>query len=128
MPETTAAALVSLAIMLLAMRLFRIRSFHVSVMVLTVLFDLLMPVYLYLNRDWYGRLIEQGDIFSFLVWMHLGLVITLFFLYALQIGSGRRLLKGDTEARETHRSNARAVLATRVLVILTGALLYVPEE
>ncbi len=128
MPETTAAALVSLAIMLLAMRLFRIRSFHVSVMVLTVLFDLLMPVYLYLNRDWYGRLIEQGDIFSFLVWMHLGLVITLFFLYALQIGSGRRLLKGDPDAREDHRNNARAVLATRVLVILTGALLYVPEE
>jgi len=127
MPETTAAALVSFAVMLVAMRLHRLRALHVSVMVLTVLFDLLMPVYLYLNRDWYGRFIEQEDIFSFLVWMHLGLVITLFFLYFLQFQSGRRLLRGEKEARADHRNNARAVLAARALVILTGALLYVPE-
>ncbi len=127
MPETTAAALVSFVIMWVAMRFAHVRAFHVPVMILTILFDLLMPVYLYLNRDWYERLIEQEDIFSFLVWMHLGLVITLFFLYALQVGTGRRLLKGEGEARESHRGNARAILGTRALVILTGALLYTPE-
>ena len=97
-------------------------------MVFIVVFDLLMPVYLYSTRDWKTRLIDDGDIFSFAVWMHFGLLIALFVLYAIQIMAGRKLLQGDQSGRGEHKNVAKGILAVRALVILTGALLVQPQR
>jgi hypothetical protein len=126
--ETVIASILTYILMLSAFYLHRIRTFHVPVMVFIVLFDLLMPVYLYSTRDWKTRLIDDGDLFSFAVWMHFGLLITLFVLYAIQILAGRKLLLGDQSGRAEHKNVAKGILAVRALVILTGALLAQPQQ
>ena len=116
-------ALASYPLMLLAYRWSKQRLLHVPMMVSLMLFDLGMPFYLYATRDWYKRLIEQGDIASFGVWMHLGLVLTLYALYVFQLLSVRGVLRGDAEARTNHHGQGKAILVVRGLVILTGAIL-----
>lgn len=116
-------ALASYLLMLLAFHWSARRVLHVPIMVSLILFDLGMPFYLYATRDWYKRLIEHGDITSFGVWMHLGLVVTLYGLYVYQVISARGLLRGDAEARTDHHGQGKAILVVRGLVILTGAIL-----
>ena len=116
-------AFASYLLMLIAFRWSAQRVLHVSVMVSLMLFDLGMPFYLYATRDWYKRLIVQGDISSFGVWMHVGLLLTLYALYVFQIMSVRGVLRGDAEARTNHHGQAKAILVVRGLVILTGAIL-----
>ena len=77
----------------------RYRWFHVPVMVLIIIADLLFPFYLYLTHDWYKRLIVHEQIFSFLIWMHFGLILTLYALYFLQIQTARRIFGGNQGAR-----------------------------
>jgi hypothetical protein len=126
--ETVVASAFIFALMLVAYRFPHKRKFHIPTMSLAMFFDLAMPFYLYINRDWKERLIDGGEIFSFLIWMHFGLVLTLYALYILQINEGRRLLKNKKGARESHRAQAKGILLTRFLVLLTGALLFEPEQ
>jgi len=127
MPITTTAALLSYVLMVAAYFLHRQRWFHVPVMLSIIVFDIAMPFYLYLHRNWWKRLVEEGDLASFLVWMHLGLLITMFVLDGAQIVTARRIFKGDQAARADHRTQGRALLAVRGLVVLTGAILANPE-
>lgn len=122
--ETTIAASITFVIMLLAYKFSHMRKFHVSTMVGCMIFDLCMPIYLVLNRDWYGRLIDGGEILNTLIWMHIGLVITLYVLYIMQIQIGRKLLAGDKIDKETHLIQAKGIILTRAFVIITGAFLY----
>jgi hypothetical protein len=124
---TVLAASLSYLLMLAAYFLPRHRFFHIPAMVSVILFDVGMPFYLYTHRNWWHRLIEQQDITSFLVWMHFGLIITLYALYAAQIHTARKMLKGDRDARRDHHAQGKAVLVARGLVILTGAILVSPE-
>lgn len=124
--ETVIAAMVSYVVMVAAVYWHRIRRFHVTVMVAMMIFDLAMPFYLYANRDWKTRLIDDGDILSFLVWSHFGLLIALFVLYFIQALAGRKLLAGDQSARMEHKNVAKGILLVRALVIMSGALLVQP--
>jgi len=126
--ETVIASILTYVLMLGAFYLHHFRTFHVPVMVFIVMFDVLMPFYLYSTRDWKTRLIDHGDIFAFGVWMHFGLLIALFVLYAIQIMAGRKLLQGDQSARGEHKNIAKGILGVRAMVILTGALLVQPQE
>ena len=126
MPGTIVAAIVSYLLMLAAYRMPRRRYFHIPVMAACLLFDLAMPIYLYTHRHWWHRLVEQGDIFSFLVWMHFGLLITMYVLYGTQINTARKIFKGDAEARAAHHAQGKALLLSRGLVIVTGAILANP--
>ncbi len=121
------AALLSYGLMVAAYFLHRVRLFHVPVMLAIIVFDIAMPFYLYLHRNWWKRLIEEGDITSFLVWMHIGLLITMFVLDGAQILTARRIFKGDHSARPDHNLQGKALLAVRGLVVLTGAALANPE-
>jgi len=125
--DTVIAASITYLIMLAAFYWHRIRTFHISVMVSVMIFDLAMPFYLYANRDWKTRLIDDGDILSFLVWTHFGLLIALFVLYTIQISAGRKLVAGDMSARSEHKNVAKGILLVRALVILSGALLVQAE-
>jgi len=125
-PATVLAASLSYLLMLAAYFLPRHRFFHIPGMVSVILFDVGMPFYLYTHRNWWHRLIEQQDIVSFGVWMHFGLLVTMYSLYAAQIYTAARLLKGDPDARSAHHSQGKAILAVRGLVIVTGAILYNP--
>ncbi|TPW17090.1 MAG: Uncharacterized protein FD130_798 [Halothiobacillaceae bacterium] len=102
------------------------RNIHIPIMVGVMLFDLLIPVYLLLNRDWYRRLIEHGDILTFGVWMHFMVVLVLYILYVFQITAGLKMLKGEEmeTARADHRAQAKGILLVRGFVIFTGALMY----
>jgi len=122
--ETTIAATITFVFMLAAFKLSHIRKFHVTTMVACVIFDICMPIYLVLNRDWYGRMIEGGEILNFLLWMHIGLIVTLYILYIMQIRIGRKLLAGDKTEKESHIAQAKGIILTRAFVIITGALLY----
>src|SRR3569623_1372751 len=115
-------ALATYGLMIAAFYLARFRRMHVAVMAAIIVFDLCMPFYLYLNRDWYHRLIEREEIFSFLIWMHLGLVITLYALYVMQKLAGRKLLNGANAARPEHRGQAKAKLLVRGQELATAAL------
>jgi hypothetical protein len=126
--ETVIAGVLTYILMLSAFYLHSIKPFHVPVMIFIILFDLFMPVYLYSTRDWKTRLIDDGDIFSFAVWMHFGLLIALFVLYAIQILAGRKLLQGDQSSRAEHKNVAKGILTVRALVILSGALLVQPQQ
>lgn len=124
------AALATYVLMLIAFRWHGRRGFHMTVMIAIMVFDLGMPFYLVSTRDWYTRLIEHGDIMSFGVWTHFGLLVALFVLYAIQVHTAVRLLKAsaDEEAtiRAEHRGQGKGILLVRALVIITGAMLAEP--
>jgi hypothetical protein len=120
------AAIASYLLMLAAYFMPKTRSFHIPVMGATIIFDIAMPVYLVTHRNWWHRLIEQNDIFSFLVWMHFGLLITMYALEAAQIASALQILKGVPAARLAHHSQGRALLVARALVIVTGGVMAEP--
>ena len=109
------------------------RVFHICTMVFIMLFDLMVPVYLFLRRDWYVRLFEHGDISSFLVWMHFIMPLALYILYIFQILAARKLLQGNADAeaydgaRIDHRGQAKAILVVRALTIFTGIMLIEPD-
>ncbi|MDE1942682.1 MAG: hypothetical protein KGI47_06010 [Betaproteobacteria bacterium] len=98
----------------------KVRAFHMPVMAASILFDISMPFYLVTHRHWWHRLVEQGDLFSFLAWMHFGLIITTYALEAAQVYSAVRILKEQPGARATHHMQGRALLMARGLVIVTG--------
>jgi len=126
-PITISAALISYAVMLAAYFLHRLRWLHVPAMLAIIVFDVAMPFYLYLHRNWWKRLIEQGDIASFLVWMHVALLIIMFVLDGAQVITARKIFKGDHTARGDHRTQGKALLVVRGLVVVTGAILANPE-
>lgn len=104
------------------------RTFHMPVMVSVILIDLLVPVYLVMTKDFYKRLIEQEEIFSFMIWMHFILVLVLYALYFLQIVTVKKMIKGDVEARAEHKSQGKGILVARGLVILSAAMLIEPSS
>jgi len=105
------------------------RWFHVPVMVTMIIIDVLFPFYLYLTHDWYKRLIVHEQIFSFLIWMHFGLILTLYALYFLQIQTARKIFaNNNVAARGEHHSQAKAIVLVRGLVIVTALLLVDPES
>ena len=119
-------------LMLLAMYWHRRRRFHISVMVSVMLFDVAMPFYLVATRDWKTRLIDDGDILSFGVWMHFGLIITLYVLYVIQVQTALKILRPGKQAVDVdelesahrdHRAQGLGILMARALVIITGAIL-----
>lgn len=114
---------ISMLIMLVAYWRPRPRAWHVSAMAVCMIYDLCVPFYLYGARNWPHRLIEQGGIFDFLVWMHVVLDILLFVLYAMQIHAGIRLWQGVKESRVLHTQQAKVILAVRALVIISGGML-----
>src|SRR3569832_2489134 len=57
-------ALATYGLMIVAFYLSRYRRMHVDVMENMMVFDVLMPFYLYMNRNWYHRLIDREEIFS----------------------------------------------------------------
>lgn len=123
-------ASLTLLLMLLAIYWHRFQRFHIAVMSSVIAFDIGMPFYLAATRDWNKRLFVDGDILSFGVWMHFGLIITLFVLYAIQVHAGLKLLKvADREQiRREHRMQAKGILLARILVITTGAMLFEPAN
>ena len=120
---TVWAALVTYALMLTAFRYANQRKFHVLVMISVILFDLGMPIYLYLNKDWYRRLIVESELTSFLVWIHVMMLVMMYALYVMQVKTALRMLRCDNSVRIDHRAQGKAVLLVRALVIFTGALL-----
>lgn len=110
-----------------ALALRKVKSLHIPLMGCVMTFDLLFPIWLYLTHDWIKRLIDHGELLSFLIWAHLFLVLTLYSLYVLQIQAGRRLLAGDTEARPGHLVQSRGIVIARLFVFMTGALLIAPD-
>jgi undecaprenyl pyrophosphate phosphatase UppP len=102
------------------------RFFHMPVMSSIILFDIGLPIYLYLHRDWWHRLIDQQEFMSSLVWMHFGLIVSLYWLYWAQINTVKKMITGNSDARNNHRSQGTALLLVRGLMILTGAFLANP--
>jgi hypothetical protein len=121
---TVWVALVTYVLMLVALRYSKRRVFHVPVMILVMLFDLGMPVYLYLNKEWHRRLIVESDLLTSLpLWTHIVMIIMLYALYVVQIRTALRLLRGDDSVRSDHHDQGRGVLLIRAIVIVSGALL-----
>ncbi|MEO6422494.1 MAG: hypothetical protein ABIR84_07405 [Candidatus Nitrotoga sp.] len=120
---TVWVAVATYVLMLTAFRYAKQRTFHVLVMISVILFDLGMPIYLYLNKDWYRRLIEENELLSFLVWIHFMMLVMMYALYVVQVKTALRLLRSDNSARIDHRAQGRAMLLVRAMVIFTGALL-----
>jgi len=119
---------VTYLIMVATYFLHRYRRFHITVMATIMLTDFFFPVYLYLTHDWVKRLIDHEEIFSFLIWMHFILLITLYILYVFQMQAGRKILQGDEQARADHKGQAKGILIAKALVIITGALLVEPDS
>jgi hypothetical protein len=115
-------------IMLVAYRLPKWPLLHRPVMATIICLDLLFPFYLYATKDWGRRLIDQEEILSFMVWMHLILVITLYMLYFVQVRSVSALLRGDPKARDEHKSQGLGIIIVRGLVLLSGAMLVEPGD
>ena len=122
-------------LMLAAMYWHRVRRFHISVMVSVMLFDIAMPFYLVMTRDWKTRLLDDGDILSFGIWMHFGLIITLYVLYVIQVQTALKMLRSGKQAVDVnnletvhreHRAQGIGILLARALVIITGAILADP--
>ncbi len=117
------ASILTWLLMLAAYLYHRPRIVHVAVMVLCICYDIAVPFILYFTRNWPHRLIEQGGIFNYLVWMHVVLDILLFTLYVMQIREGVRLWQGGEGARATHRQQAKVIMAVRLLALVSGGLL-----
>ncbi len=119
--------LISFVVMALAMYMRKRHRLHISLMSSIMVFDVLFPVWLYLTHNWKVRLIDQGELFSFLIWTHLFLILTLYSLYVLQVQAGKQLLAKKKQARQDHRVQSRGIVAVRIFVFLTGALLIAPD-
>ncbi len=104
------------------------RIIHVPVMASIMLLDILFPVYLIMTKDFYKRLIEQEEIFSFMIWTHFILVLVLYALYILQILTIKKMINGDQQARIEHRSQGKGILIARGLMILSAAMLIEPAS
>jgi len=117
----------SFLVMALAFYVRRRHGWHIALMGGVMLFDMLFPLWLYLTHDWKRRLIDNGELFSFLVWTHLFLILTLYSLYVLQVLAGRQMYAGVHAARESHRVQSRGILFVRMFVFLSGALLIAPD-
>jgi hypothetical protein len=116
-------------LMLIAYRLPQQPLIHRPIMASIIVLDLCFPFYLYATRDWGRRLIEQHEIFSFMVWMHLILVISLYMLYFVQIQSARAMLRGGRpQARGEHKSQGLGIIIVRGLVLVSGAMLVESES
>jgi hypothetical protein len=117
-------ALATYLLMLVGFRYAKHRAFHVPLMMSIILFDLGMPIYLYLNKDWHRRLIvETGLLTSLVLWTHVVMLVMLYALYVVQIKTALRLSRRDFSVRTSHREQAMGILMVRGIVILTGALL-----
>ena len=127
MPTSVILVLISFMVMAGAIYGRKRHALHISMMGSVMLFDLIFPVWLYLTHDWKHRLIDQGDILSFLVWAHFFLIMTLYVLYVLQIQEGKQLLAKQKDARQNHRVQSRGIILVRVFVFLSGALLIAPD-
>jgi len=123
----TLAVFFSYLLMLAAYFLPRQRFFHIPAMLAIIIFDMGVPIYLYMHREWWQRLIEKQEILSSLVWMHFFLLIAMYVLDAIQIYTASKVLKGDQTAREEHKAHGKALLVVRGLVIVSGAMLANPE-
>lgn len=127
MKMSVALVLASFVVMALACYFRRRHRWHVALMAGVMLFDVLFPVWLYLTHDWKRRLIDNGELFSFLVWTHLFLILTLYSLYVLQGMAGRQLLARNEAGREAHRVQSRGIFIIRAFVFLSGVLLIAPD-
>ena len=116
-------SLLTWLLMLAVYQFHRPRIVHVSVMGLCMCYDLGVPFFLYFSRNWPHRLIDEGGIFNYLVWMHVVLDILLFTLYVMQIREGIRLWQGETASRDMHAQQGKVIMAVRLLVVVTGGLL-----
>jgi len=121
--DSVIATSVSFVVLLFAFYNHKRRVLHVSLMVSVMVFDLLFPIYLYMTRDWKTRLFDHGDILSFGVWTHIGLLVSLMVLFVLQVAAGLKLLKNDNSQRQEHANLAKGILLTYGLVLLSGVLL-----
>ena len=111
-------------LMLIAYRLPEKPLIHRPIMASIIMIDLVFPFYLYATRDWGRRLLDEHEIFSFMIWMHLILLITLYMLYFFQIRSARALMRDSrSAARGEHRSQGLGIIIIRGLVLISGALL-----
>ena len=124
---TSVVAIFSYLLMLAAYFLPRHRFFHIPVMLSIMAFDVSLPIYLYLHRNWWHRMVEQQEIFSSLVWMHFILFVTMYALDIVQIHTARKILKGNLDARSDHHTQGKALLIVRGLLIVSGAILANPE-
>ncbi|MBN4073608.1 hypothetical protein JYT48_00555 [Mariprofundus ferrooxydans] len=125
--------LISFAVLAAAWYWRKQRRFHIAAMITVMVFDLLFPVYLYLTHDWGKRLIDDGEIFSFLIWSHLMLIMVLYALYVLQVLAGRSMLAhpvGDKHKyhRDEHQKQFLGIVIVRLLVFASGWLLMVPDS
>lgn len=126
--ETVLFVAFTYALMLVAFFFSRYRTFHIAVMSSVIVVDFLFPIYLYLTKDWWRRLVEQGELLSFMLWMHLLLVITLYVLYVVQISAARGILNDRDGARGEHKTQAKGILIIKGLVLLSGAFLVEQES
>lgn len=126
--EAVIGSLISYGLMIGAYFLARQRWVHVPVMVGCLLFDIAMPFYLFMTRDWVKRLVDNQDILSFGVWTHFGLVITLYVLWFVQVQTAMKLLKNDRSVLPVHHGQAKGLLLVRGLVVLSGGWLAEPLE
>ena len=102
----------------------RYRRIHIFIMLSVLCIDVWMPFYLYQTGDWYKRLLVQEEIFSFLIWMHFGLILCLYLLFAVQIHTAFQMIRHKkNDVREMHRQQGRAALLVKFLIVLTGIIL-----
>jgi hypothetical protein len=123
MSALIAVVILSYVLMLAAYFMPRQRAFHIPVMLSVIAFDLGLPVYLYMHRKWWHRLIEQQEIFSPLIWMHFSFFAVMYVLEAHQIYTATKILKGDAGAKKEHHAQGKILLILRGLVVISGAIL-----
>lgn len=116
-------AFASLILMLIGYYCSRFRVLHISIMATVICIDIAMPFYLFQIGDWKKRLIDQEEIFSFLIWMHVGLVLCIYILFAAQVATAFKIVQAQTDVRTVHRMQGRAAILVKLLIVLTGAIL-----
>lgn len=109
--------------MLLAYKLPKKYYIHLPLVISVIIIDLCMPFYLYSTGDWAKRLIDDEEIFSFLIWTHFGLIICLYILFIMQAYTAKLMIAGEAKARGLHHKQAKALLLIKFLVVLSGAIL-----
>ncbi len=127
MPLSVIIVLISFAVLAVAWLVKKKHTLHIVLMSCVMTFDVLFPIWLYATHDWVKRLIDDGEMLSFAIWMHVFLILTLYALYVLQIQAGRQLIAGQRDARPNHRVQSRGIIIVRLFVFISGALLIAPD-
>ena len=115
-----------LIIMMVGIYWRRIRSRHIRLMSVAMIWDVILILQIELSRSAIlkaSKAVENPLLLN----IHVSIAVTTVVLYGIMIYTGRRLLKGENDIRKKHRMLGYTTFFMRILTFATSFLAVAPK-